>query len=598
MTAEANDWFVYTFPTAEAASIVFNDGAGRQTGNLRRESDGWFYTNNTWYALNPERPAIPVIRATPRGAALRPAADGDAGEQQRRRRDLVHDRRQRALGPVGQRGDAAARCATRQPITVAQTTTITAVGVNSAGEVGQTRTFVYTIDPNADLQRPEVTASHRNGTYAQPIDVVFTHHRQPAGAGGRLLHHRRHASRPPLRRSTDAGQRRRRARRPAADDRAADAGAASWSSTAPATRRGAASTTTSARSSRWATSARRRSTSSSPPASTTAIRPTTSSAATASTSMPTGERRRPALARRLPRADPAPRLHPRPRLHRHLDHAAGREPLRPRLPRLPSLRLDAHRSAAGEPGRHLPGPDQRGARARHQDHPGRGDQPLLAVRHPRPGVDRSPADQVLRAAGRAAGADPQRPVHGNLGNYARPIPRRQRQSAWRPTGTASGRRPDPDGIDAARPIRAPASRCRRPATIPNRFFGIDATTLDTDLVPPGRLRHGRRLGEPAPAAERGASPATASTCSPRTRRCATTSSSRSAAISTWASTRCASTPSSTSSATTCSSTSTPGRRASRACSASARTSSAAPAGAICSATTTRPRRSGRGGTPG
>jgi Starch-binding module 26/Chitobiase/beta-hexosaminidase C-terminal domain len=65
MTAEANDWYVYQFPTAEAASIVFNDGAGRQTGNLRRESAGWFYTNNTWYSLNPERPAIPVIRATP-----------------------------------------------------------------------------------------------------------------------------------------------------------------------------------------------------------------------------------------------------------------------------------------------------------------------------------------------------------------------------------------------------------------------------------------------------------------------------------------------------------------------------------------------------
>ena len=72
MTAEANDWFVYQFPTAEAVSIVFNDGAGRQTGNLRRESDGWFYTNNTWYALNPERPAIPVIRATPRALYDRP----------------------------------------------------------------------------------------------------------------------------------------------------------------------------------------------------------------------------------------------------------------------------------------------------------------------------------------------------------------------------------------------------------------------------------------------------------------------------------------------------------------------------------------------
>ena len=66
MTAETNDWFVYQFATAEAASIVFNDGAGRQTGNLRRDRLGWFYTNNTWYDANPERPAIPVIRANPR----------------------------------------------------------------------------------------------------------------------------------------------------------------------------------------------------------------------------------------------------------------------------------------------------------------------------------------------------------------------------------------------------------------------------------------------------------------------------------------------------------------------------------------------------
>src|SRR5512134_1095710 len=27
MVAEVNDWYVYQFPTAEAASIVFNDGA-------------------------------------------------------------------------------------------------------------------------------------------------------------------------------------------------------------------------------------------------------------------------------------------------------------------------------------------------------------------------------------------------------------------------------------------------------------------------------------------------------------------------------------------------------------------------------------------
>ena len=173
MTAEANDWFVYAFATANAASIVFNDGAGRQTGNLRRDADGWFYTNNTWYALNPERPQIPVIRATPRArlydraqtVTLESSNDTDAiwytadGSE-------PYDRAAAAPGATAVRYEA--------PIAVERTTTIAGVGINSANEVGQTRTFVYTIDPDADLQRPEIASSHRNGTYAEPIEVVFT----------------------------------------------------------------------------------------------------------------------------------------------------------------------------------------------------------------------------------------------------------------------------------------------------------------------------------------------------------------------------------------------------------------------------------------
>ena len=53
MAAEANDWFVYTFPTAEAASIVFNDGAGRQTGNFK--------------APDGSTPTTPGTRSTPSG---------------------------------------------------------------------------------------------------------------------------------------------------------------------------------------------------------------------------------------------------------------------------------------------------------------------------------------------------------------------------------------------------------------------------------------------------------------------------------------------------------------------------------------------------
>lgn len=165
MTSEANDWYVFTISGNEAASLVFNDGAGRQTGNQRRERPGWFYTNNTWYDENPERPAVPVIRATPRGGlynvSQQVTLEGSNTD------DAIYYTLDGSLPTP-----ASARYA--GPVTVAQTATLSAIGVNSAGETGQVRTFSFTIDPNADLQRPEVTANRPNGTYAEPFDLVLT----------------------------------------------------------------------------------------------------------------------------------------------------------------------------------------------------------------------------------------------------------------------------------------------------------------------------------------------------------------------------------------------------------------------------------------
>lgn len=165
MTAESNDWFRYEFQTAEAASIVFNDGAGRQTGNLRRERQGWFYTNNQWYDESPERPRIPVITASPPARIyLTPQQVELEGSN---RDDVIYYTTDGTTPTLSSPAYAA-------PIDITQPTTLMAFGVNSAGDVGGISTFRYTIDPNADLERPTISASVAEGTYEDPVTVVFT----------------------------------------------------------------------------------------------------------------------------------------------------------------------------------------------------------------------------------------------------------------------------------------------------------------------------------------------------------------------------------------------------------------------------------------
>ena len=52
MTTEVDGWFGYRFDAIEAASLVFNDGHGHQTGDLYRDNTG-FYTEGRWYSGQP-----------------------------------------------------------------------------------------------------------------------------------------------------------------------------------------------------------------------------------------------------------------------------------------------------------------------------------------------------------------------------------------------------------------------------------------------------------------------------------------------------------------------------------------------------------------
>ncbi|TVR99579.1 MAG: starch-binding protein [Rhodospirillales bacterium] len=53
MTAEGDDWYSHTLPGAVSVRLVFNDGTGRQTGDLHRRGSGWF-AGERWHDSRPE----------------------------------------------------------------------------------------------------------------------------------------------------------------------------------------------------------------------------------------------------------------------------------------------------------------------------------------------------------------------------------------------------------------------------------------------------------------------------------------------------------------------------------------------------------------
>ncbi|MDJ0746279.1 MAG: alpha-amylase family glycosyl hydrolase [Xenococcaceae cyanobacterium MO_167.B27] len=165
MTAEGNDWFVYRFEGIEAASIVFNDGAGQQSADLRREKEGWFFDDNRWYDQNPQAPATPVISAIPLG-------DTYPVEQVVTLSSSNSDDEIYYTTDGTQPTTDSPRYT--KPISIETTTTLLAFGVNSEGAAGSISSFVYTIDPNADLEQPSITASQDSGSYSESFSVSFS----------------------------------------------------------------------------------------------------------------------------------------------------------------------------------------------------------------------------------------------------------------------------------------------------------------------------------------------------------------------------------------------------------------------------------------
>jgi hypothetical protein len=67
--ADHPGWYRTNFPATTRLRLVFNDGQGRQSGDLARERDGWFSFDTHWRDAAPDAPAA----AAAQQAAQQPA---------------------------------------------------------------------------------------------------------------------------------------------------------------------------------------------------------------------------------------------------------------------------------------------------------------------------------------------------------------------------------------------------------------------------------------------------------------------------------------------------------------------------------------------
>jgi len=170
MTDEGNGWFVYTIPGATSASIVFNNDPSPQTGDLSRNKEGW-YKNGVWTDSNPEGPQKVVVTANPQPGTYLTAQTVTLSSNNASG-DIIY------YTTNGTEPNSSSSQYS-SPINVSSSMTIKAKGYNAGAnpQWGDTYTFAYTIDPNADLIAPDIDVKSGYplpGRWASaPGNVVF-----------------------------------------------------------------------------------------------------------------------------------------------------------------------------------------------------------------------------------------------------------------------------------------------------------------------------------------------------------------------------------------------------------------------------------------
>ena len=173
MTDEGNGYFGYTIPNATSSNIIFNNDASPQTVDLSRTASGeyWYYSadlnlaNYKWYTEDQEKPKTPVIVASPepkvyvtaQAVTLTGSNTGD-----------------KIYYTVDGSTPTTSSLLYNGAISVSQTTTIKAFGVNTLSVSGSVYSFTYVIDFNADLEAPTIVANNSIIASESPITVSFT----------------------------------------------------------------------------------------------------------------------------------------------------------------------------------------------------------------------------------------------------------------------------------------------------------------------------------------------------------------------------------------------------------------------------------------
>lgn len=168
MISEGDGWYSYTFNGTTSTNLIFNNGAGSQTGDLTRTSGTWYYYNNSWTDKDPRIDLIaPTITASPQAGkyessslniSLSAKDNSDSSPKIYYTTDLTEPTNNSILYT--------------SEIIINKDTTIKAIAIDKSGNVSSVYTLGYSL--NNDITAPIVIASPSSGRYLTSQKVKFT----------------------------------------------------------------------------------------------------------------------------------------------------------------------------------------------------------------------------------------------------------------------------------------------------------------------------------------------------------------------------------------------------------------------------------------